>query len=458
MVAEPFFALAIQLRPDGPSSYAVEMQLLPAHGAPAQLLARSRPSVGLPLAALLAESADPAAYGRRLSAALFADPAAREALGVARAQAAADGLPLHLSLDLSACGPAVHDLWWETLQDPEPGRVGLALSERLPFSRFLASDAPAPPRVRPDPARLAVVAVASPDDLADAGLAPIYASAELARARAALSPLRVAGLGRPEGPPCTAGRLLAALRDGPDILCLICHGSVVDGEAHLWLESEGGRAAPIAARELAAQLDALPYSAQPALVVLAACASGGAGDGAPPAITAGPLIAGNGVTAVVAVNGGLTLATNSAFLEAMLREALRDGQIDRAVAAARGAVRERPDWWAPVLWLRLPHGRLWAAPAAPAPRVAQAPAAGGRFSEERGLAALKHLLAERAPDGLAEVELLEARFERYRRDKRRFGPSEPLRQEWIQIVDSLNEIARERCGISFNDLCRGRLP
>ena len=41
------------------------------------------------------------------------------------------------------------------------------------------------------------------------------------------------------------------------------------------------------------------------------------------------------------------------------RELLRDGQLDRAVAAARQAVEKRPDHWMPALFLRLKSGRIW---------------------------------------------------------------------------------------------------
>jgi hypothetical protein len=49
-------------------------------------------------------------------------------------------------------------------------------------------------------------------------------------------------------------------------------------------------------------------------------------------------------------------------MPSFFRELQRDGQIDRAMAVARGAVRERPDWWMPVLFMRLTSGRLWYAP------------------------------------------------------------------------------------------------
>jgi hypothetical protein len=44
------------------------------------------------------------------------------------------------------------------------------------------------------------------------------------------------------------------------------------------------------------------------------------------------------------------------------KELQRDGQIDRAVSVARGAVRERPDAWVPALTTRLKSGRLWYTP------------------------------------------------------------------------------------------------
>jgi hypothetical protein len=44
------------------------------------------------------------------------------------------------------------------------------------------------------------------------------------------------------------------------------------------------------------------------------------------------------------------------------RELVRDGQIDRAMTVARGAVRERMDRWMPALFLRLKSGRLWYEP------------------------------------------------------------------------------------------------
>jgi hypothetical protein len=56
------------------------------------------------------------------------------------------------------------------------------------------------------------------------------------------------------------------------------------------------------------------------------------------------------------------MATLEAFLPVFFHELQQDGQIDRAVALARGAVRDRPDGFMPVLFLRLGSGRIWYVP------------------------------------------------------------------------------------------------
>jgi hypothetical protein len=56
------------------------------------------------------------------------------------------------------------------------------------------------------------------------------------------------------------------------------------------------------------------------------------------------------------------METVAAFMPSFFAELQRDGQIDRALAAARGAVRHRPDAWMPVLYMRLKSGRIWYVP------------------------------------------------------------------------------------------------
>ncbi|MBD0292537.1 MAG: SIR2 family protein [Jiangellaceae bacterium] len=59
------------------------------------------------------------------------------------------------------------------------------------------------------------------------------------------------------------------------------------------------------------------------------------------------------------MQGDISMQTVSRFMPAFFRELQRDGQIDRSVAAARGSIRDRFDWWAPTLLMRLRSGRIW---------------------------------------------------------------------------------------------------
>ena len=107
----------------------------------------------------------------------------------------------------------------------------------------------------------------------------------------------------------------------------------------------------------------------PRLVVLAACQSTGAGAGEVigasdrgELVTLGPRLAEAGIAAVVALQDDISLATVTRFMPTLFRELAKDGQIDRAMAAARAAVMDRGDYWVPVLFTRLVEGRLWSTP------------------------------------------------------------------------------------------------
>jgi len=58
----------------------------------------------------------------------------------------------------------------------------------------------------------------------------------------------------------------------------------------------------------------------------------------------------------------LSMATAEQFLPVFFQELQRDGQIDRALALARGAVRGHSDAWMPALFMRLKTGKIWYVP------------------------------------------------------------------------------------------------
>ncbi|NTU83482.1 MAG: CHAT domain-containing protein [Chloroflexales bacterium] len=299
---------------------------------------------------------DPAAYGALLGQMLFADPRMATAFAQARAVAASSQWPLRLRLNIADDARELHDLHWEKLRDPAD-QLALALSERVLFARALGSADWRPVALRPKEALRALVLIAGQDDLGTFNLAPIDVAAERQRALAGLGVMRatiLAGRGQP-----ALATMLAQLRRGCDILYLVAHGAVVDGEPWLYLDDGRGGTARVAGSEIVSGLIDLP--APPRLIILASCAS--AGDASRGALSAlGPRLAAAGIPAVIAMQGPLSIETNARLMPAFFRELGEDGRIDRALVAARQAVADQPDWWAMALFTRLRSGRIWYEP------------------------------------------------------------------------------------------------
>ena len=303
---------------------------------------------------LLARHNDPAAYGVLLSAQVFADQTLRDAWLTARARAAGEALQLRLRLDARA--DALHALRWETLCDPASGQP-IALHEQVRLVRSLDSANLTPVVVPPRPALRALVIVANPSDLTTFKLAPVDVKGELARARAALGDIRPTILGDHASATgrATLAHITTALRDEPTIVLLVAHGSIVNGVPFLWLEHADGTADRIPIAAFTNTVERL--TVRPLLFVLASCTS--AGTGYDETLSAlGPQLASIGVPAVLGFQGEVAQETVSTLLPTLLTELRRDGQIDRAMAAARADMGAARPWWQAVLWLRT-DGRLW---------------------------------------------------------------------------------------------------
>jgi hypothetical protein len=305
-------------------------------------------------------------YGRELGRGLLGHAEVDEAFRQAKAAAASRGRALRVRLFVGPSAPELHALRWETLRDPADDSTILT-NENVLFSRYLSSLDWRPVGVRPRRDLSALVVVASPDDLAtfDVGrpLDDLDVEAELARARTALQGMVVTELPGAAAP--TPDHLVDHLRTGCDVLYLVCHGYVLRGGGpQILLEDDSGAARRLDGADLVERLRELRRP--PRLVVLASCQSAGrgehvAGDGGALAAL-GPRLAEAGVPAVIAMQGDVSVSTVSSFMPAFFQELLVDGQIDRAVAVARGAVRDRVDWWAPTLYMRLKSGRIWYTP------------------------------------------------------------------------------------------------
>ena len=304
-------------------------------------------------------------YGLALGEGLFGGGVGA-AFHTALATSQTHGVGLRVRLTLGIGASALHGLRWETLRDPLD-RSALLTRGGLLFSRYVSSQdwRPSGGRLRADLSALAVVA--GPLDLGaiDAGrpMAPVRVDEELARAREVLASLPLTTLPGNAAP--TEANMLARLRHGYEVLYIVCHGYVVNDEPVLLLVDEGGRAAPLLASELIDQLRDLPR--QPRLVFLAPCQSAGAGadrrsEDAGVLAALGPRLAEVGIPAVVAMQGDISMITAATFAGAFFSSLETDGLVDRATAFARGAVRDRPDWWVPTLFTRVASGRLWFLP------------------------------------------------------------------------------------------------
>lgn len=333
----------------------------PGSDAEARLLGSQQVTAAFPLDDLRGLYGDPQGYGRCLSQALFADPRALVAFVKGQAAAQARGLPLRLRLLFPPADAALNGLIWETLLDPED-ETPIALKENLLFSRVLVSQDARPVALAPRGELHAAAMAANPSDLAALGLAPVDAAGEMERARRALQDIPLAMLSGPGAPPATLDALLDALRGGPvDILYLACHGGMAQGEYWLVLEDTKGSADRVPAETFIQALRGL--ATPPRLVVLSACQ--GAKFRVDPAAKSvaesafAARLAGAGIPAVLAMQGDFSMDTAEIFLPAFFRELARDGQIDRAAAAARLAVRERYDFWMPAVFTCLKSGKIW---------------------------------------------------------------------------------------------------
>lgn len=309
-------------------------------------------------------------YGELLSDMVFDAPVFRNKFGEWQRQSQGSERRLRLRLFIEPDAPELHALHWETLRDPQDGTL-LATKGDLWFSRYLSSEDWRPVSQTRQRDLRALIVIANPSDIGDHApggreLAPLNVSEELDRARQALEDIAFESIpssSEHSGARSTVDRISERLRAGVDILYLVCHGSLAerDGkdEALLWLEDETGRAARVRGADLVVRLKEIEH--RPRLVVLASCQSAGSGrtDDGGVLAALGPRLAAAGIPCVLAMQGNLSLASLRSFMPAFFRELQADGQVDRAMAVARGCIREQPDWWVPVLFTRLARGCLW---------------------------------------------------------------------------------------------------
>ena len=351
--------LELSIRRKGNGLYAVDLRFSQAGGETDERLAKGSVEVSLDFDQLRSGALDASSYAHALTASFFRNSDLKAAFVTARSNSQSANASLRIRLFIDFGAPELHGLSWELLQDPDTG-TPLFTGEQILFSRYLSSADWRPVTLRPKSDLKALLAIADPTSLKDYNLAPVDVTGELQRAQTSLNGISVTALAtRGEA---TLINLAGTLRDSYDVLYLVCHGTLVDGRPWLWMEDESGNIARTAGADFVARLSELQN--RPRLVVLASCQSAGVDNrnNGQTLAALGPLLAEAGIPAVIAMQGSVSMETVASFMPVFFRELLRDGQIDRAMAVARGAVRDRPDYWMPVLFMRLRSGRIWYVP------------------------------------------------------------------------------------------------
>jgi CHAT domain-containing protein/SIR2-like protein len=323
-------------------------------------LARARGEAKFDFEGLLAQSGDWESYGLMLGQALLGDEKIKRAFESAWTTSRALGVPVRFRLAIDPSAAELHGLRWEVLRDPDTNEL-LTTREHLLFYRYISSPDWRLMELRALDALRALVVIASPSNIESyspggKALPPLDVAAEEDRARATLGTIPATILA--SSGKSTLDSVISQLREGIDIFYLVCHGALIEGEPRLYLERTDGSAEIVLGSDLVTRLCELAQ--RPRLVILASCKSAaGETEGCEAPLTAlGPSLSAAGIPAVIAMQGNVTMQTSATFMSTFFREVQRDGQIDRAVAAARGAVRQRDDWWMPVLFMCLRKGRI----------------------------------------------------------------------------------------------------
>ena len=272
------------------------------------------------------------------------------------------GLRLRLWIE-----PPELQLWpWELLCDDERGAF-LALSGRTLITRYQSVPRVVHPLAVQPPLRV-LIAAAAPEDqpFLDVG-------GEIAAVQEALRPLEDQCLVQAQALPHAGTMSLreALHKQKPHILHYVGHGVIDRRGGALVLEKENGRSDALPGSTLGAILERNGVC----LAVLNACVTAkGAtsekdvsGDERRAVLGVGPALLEAGLGAVVAMQFSLNDSSALIFATDLYQKLAELAPVDQAVSLAREALwlqvgEDARDWATPVLFMRVPDGRLFTHP------------------------------------------------------------------------------------------------
>jgi CHAT domain/SIR2-like domain len=300
---------------------------------------------------LLESEFDLKEYGRQLTDYFFEDSKVRDTFLSAVNSTSANGDRCRLRFFIGNSALELQRLRWELLEKPDNHEC-LSTSDHVLFSRYLFSRDFRSVQLRPRGNIRALIAVSTltPDQAARFKLASLDASDEIARAQEALSGLSSKAIGGDK--PLSFAQLWDELRkEEYDILYLLGHGTSQRRPAFFIERTDPNRPPCAEPQEFVDRFSELLRV--PRLVVLGSCQSSFTN------MALGPRLVEAGIPAVVAMQDSISLETLKLFTVTLFSELTKHGVIDYAVAAARDAIRDRPDCWMPVLFSRLKNNRIW---------------------------------------------------------------------------------------------------
>ena len=324
-------------------------------------------------------------YGMTLSESLLAGDVGQAYAAALRRAESRDLGRLRVRLRIDDEAAEVHAVAWERLHHLHRGRpIPVAISQRTPFSRFTETDfgieTLATRSVR------VLFVVSNPTELPE-GLPPIAVDDEIRAIHRAVGDLRsrdritVSILPGRSGVAADLRQALVgdgyAVVDGPaslknlvrllgdyDVVHVLSHGHfrrdspTGAGTAALYLERDDGRWEAVEDDRLADRVAALdPFC--PHLLFLSACESARQHP-THPLVGLAPKLVGAGVPAVVGMQAPVPASLARDLTVAFYRSLLDQGLVDVALNAARLHLFDgrEVDWAIPVLFSRLPDGRL----------------------------------------------------------------------------------------------------
>jgi CHAT domain-containing protein len=334
-------SLEIRLFAQQGKAYPVEMTL-----AATQQVFRGQVSADV---AAWTPSGDSRTDGQALFETLFTSAALLRGWGVAHG-----GQSKQVRVQLRIDAPELHTLPWELLRDD---RDLLAAAADSPFSRYLAVSRTWGQAIAERPIRVLAV-ISNPQNIEEKYGLP-SADAEL-EARGLREAINIGAQLTLLSSPITLDRLEAELRNGYHILHFVGHGvfNTKSQQAALYFQDASGNAQRVNDDDFTGMLNRL--TSPPHLVILAACQS------AKQSMQAtfsglGPKLVEIGLPAVIAMQENVTILTARQFTATFYQRLLAHGTVDLAMNEARGTLitNGRYDAVVPVLFMRLPDGRLW---------------------------------------------------------------------------------------------------